>query len=393
MAALESQDFAEAIESFARAIANDPRVAAGYRYRARAYLGMNDRTKAIADYDSAIRLKPNDAQLHAERAAELLKQRRFLDAIADCDAAVQHEAGRVDVLVIRARAHASQGNSELAFADFQTAISVDPDRAAEYLTFRAKLHLECGNLQSALADANTALRVDGEHCLAYEIRALVHCELGDWPAAKRDYSEASRDEGNLSARMGRLSVLHRLEEWSEAILVADELLAKSPGLIPAYDVRARAHLALGQHDRAFADFTAIVDKLPNRAIGYSLRGQAYEQSGDYLAALQNYLQASNCEPNDAGTLNQLAWLYATAEAVKNPIRAKEFATRACERSSFSEPAYLDTLAAACAELGDLALAITWMEKAILIEDREEYRATLAEFRARCATSVVGQTEA
>jgi tetratricopeptide (TPR) repeat protein len=382
MAALEAEDFPEAVEAFTRAIAHEPRVAAGYRYRARAYLALNDRPRAIADYDVAIRLRPNEAQLHAERAAELLKQRRFADAIDDCNTALQLEAGRVDVLAIRARAYAESGNAELAFEDYQTAMQVDPDHAAEYLTQRAILHHDCGNPTTAITDADAAIRLDPNHGQAYEIRAMAHQELGNLAAAERDYAEASRDEANTTAQLGRLAVLYQLEEWNDVISLAHELLAKHPHFVQLHDYRGRAALALGGTAAALADFTVLVEKLPRRAIGYTLRGQAYEQANDYSSAVQNYLQALQREPNDAGTLNQLAWLYATAEPVKDAAKAKEFATRACERTGFADAGYLDTLAVACAEHGEVAAAMSWWEKAVQLDDRPEYRERLELLRTR-----------
>ena len=86
--------------------------------------------------------------------------------------------------------------------------------------------------------------------------------------------------------------------------------------------------------------------------------------------------------SDAGTLNQLAWLLATNAAVLNAVQAKELATRACELSSWGEAGHLDTLAVACAELGELAEAMKWMERAVQLEDREEYRERLAIWRAK-----------
>jgi tetratricopeptide (TPR) repeat protein len=380
-AALEAGDYPEAVESLSRAIAADPRVAAGYRLRAKAYLALGDRPKAIADLDAAIRYRPNDVQAIAERAAELLKQRRFADAVADCDTALRLDPGRVDLFAVRGRAHALLGESAAAFADFDAAIHADADRAAEHLTQRAKLHLECGDPRAAIDDADTALRLDDECLLAYEVRALAHRDLGELRNAADDFERAARDPSAIAPRVGLLFVLHQLQEWVALAAAADELLARAPELPQALELRGRAALALGEPAQARSVFTWLIEKLPNRATGYALRASAHEAAGDAPSAVRDYLQALKCEPDDAGTLNQLAWLLATNDVVRNALQAKQLATRACELSSWGEAGYLDTLAVACAEQGELAEATAWIEKAILLDDRDEYRERLAKWRA------------
>ena len=58
-------------------------------------------------------------------------------------------------------------------------------------------------------------------------------------------------------------------------------------------------------------------------------------------------------PRSAATFNQLGWVWATCPDpdIRNGERARECATRACELTEWTEPGFLDTLAAACAECG------------------------------------------
>ena len=113
-AALQADDFHEAVDCFTRAIELKPNVAAGYRYRAFALLGRKDRPAALKDFAEAIRLKPDDPQLRFERGLELYKQRSYDAAAADCDAAVRLDAGRADALGLRGRCFAALGESERA---------------------------------------------------------------------------------------------------------------------------------------------------------------------------------------------------------------------------------------------------------------------------------------
>ena len=73
----QTGDFREAVECFTRAIRLRPNIAAGYRYRALAYLEMGQRTDALNDLDQAIRLVP--------RINEFLRQEvtRYATVVSD----------------------------------------------------------------------------------------------------------------------------------------------------------------------------------------------------------------------------------------------------------------------------------------------------------------------
>jgi serine/threonine-protein kinase len=84
--------------------------------------------------------------------------------------------------------------------------------------------------------------------------------------------------------------------------------------------------------------------------------------------VRDHLDALKRDPRSAAAFNQLAWVWATAPdpGVRNGPRAKECATRACELTDWSDPGPLDTLAAACAELGEFTDAAAWQEKALAL---------------------------
>ena len=90
---------------------------------------------------------------------------------------------------------------------------------------------------------------------------------------------------------------------------------------------------------------------------------------EYDQAIKDFTESLRLSPDDPSTLNELAWLLATCpeDKYRDPLRAISLAMIACESSSWYNPDYLDTLAAAYADSGDFESAVlyqTWaMERA------------------------------
>jgi tetratricopeptide (TPR) repeat protein len=153
----------------------------------------------------------------------------------------------------------------------------------------------------------------------------------------------------------------------------------------AYYNRALIYSKAGDYSRAIADLSEYIQLTPRDGAGYAARAKAFIAQRDYQRAQADLREAEGLAPQDSRALNSLAWLRATSpeDSLRDGNTAVSEARRACELTKWKNKYFIDTLAAAYAEVGDFDQAISYEEKAIRGlsgELRKEDEAHLALYR-------------
>ena len=211
-----------------------------------------------------------------------------------------------------------------------------------------------GDNDRAIADYNEAILLSPEYAFAYASRGYAWRQKGDIDRAIADYSEAIRLDPNYA--------------W-------------------AFASRGSAWRDKGDLDRAIADYGAAIRINPKDVWAYNDRANAWRAKGDRSKALADYDSATRADAKNHGYFNEVAWMLATDPGFAgHGKRAVELATQACELTSWRNPYYLDTLAAAYAAAGNFEQAVRWQEKALefpdFAENGKDAAGRLALYRSR-----------
>ena len=172
----------------------------------------------------------------ADRASDCQKPSEPALAIPACTAEI--EGGGVDTvwaLNNRGLARAAKGDLLGAIADYDRALSIDPDHAPT-LSNRGNAHAVLGDMLKALADHDRAVAIDPDYVAAWHNRGVDHEELGQYRDALNDYRKAiSLSPGHRGSHIGLATAnckLGRVKASTEARLVAIQ-----KGLIDAIEMQ------------------------------------------------------------------------------------------------------------------------------------------------------------
>jgi serine/threonine protein kinase len=109
----------------------------------------------------------------------------------------------------------------------------------------------------------------------------------------------------------------------------------------------------------------VPNPLPNPALAQELLARRRMSNGDFAGSVAAWKEAIRLDPRGSLTLNNLAWVLATGpDEIRDGKQAIALATRACELTAWKQPVFLDTLAAAYAEVGKFDQAVEFQKKAL-----------------------------
>ena len=304
---------------------------------------------AQEDLTACLRSKPDRFWLVLQRGFALAEQgagepesdaARFLDAATD-DYARASELAQGDdqtfaLLVNQGLLAVRRGDLERADAEFGKAIATQPDRLEAYLN-RAEVRRRRGDVAGALADCDRAIalrpgqpmlwarraglveagRSEGwlERAIADQTEAIRRACDGDDP---RDRASDLVDRGRYLAVAGRLT---------ESLADCDAALRLDPANARAHLTRVEGLLHLKRAEEAIRSCNAVLGEgdEANSRLGLTpgdradlifARGMAYEDRGDYPAAIRDYTRVLTIRPHSVAPLARRGWSYLVSEAYK-----------------------------------------------------------------------------
>ncbi len=250
------------------------------------------------------------------------------------------------------------GKPAEAAEQFRQALAIRPNYAKAVNSLGACLYLQ-GNSGEAMEHFRRAMELDPKLATAYNNLGMALLKQGKLDEAERQYRQLVEiDPTNLDAHHALAVILRKRGKPDEAVAQCRAAVAASP-------YSAAAHYLLGQSQ------------------------QAAHQTADAVA---QYREAIRLDPDHVQALNNLAAMLATSSdaACRDGAEAVRLSRRACALTNHSDPRLLGTLAAAHAEAGQFAEAVTIASKALQIARTKRQEPLAAALQQRLRMFKAGQ---
>ena len=198
----------------------------------------------------------------------------------------------------------------------------------------------------------------------------------------------------MSIGQARLDEAFKLAESGkadEALQRIDGIIASNPDNWRAHFLKAAVLVLVKRQDNALQEIDFSIKLARKSNVSQSLLAELYSSKARTCIDARRYEDAKRAldgaihiDPSDTTSMNDLAWLLATAPEprVRNPHRAVALAKKCCGMSHWTNAYSIDTLAAAYAAAGDFGQAVRYQQLAMQALNKSERADQLAAMQDR-----------
>lgn len=284
-------------------------------------------------------------------------QSRNNEGIAVLGEFIKSNPDHPEAIALRAGFNIRLGKNDLAQEDIDRALELDPELALGYAV-RAYLNSVIGGKDGEVqADLEKSLQLDSKIALVYALRGDAALKSGDFVSAQADYQRALELEPYYVSPQIYLGDAYLYQnKFNEAIQEYDAALSLVSEDSHIYYQRGLAKLNLQIYEGAIADLTSAIEKDNTQFPGsYVLRGIAYSAIGQYDKALADYEKAIEINPSDPTAFSNAAYLISQQEN-GDYQKALAYVSQALELEEPDRLITLDTQGFVYYRLGEFELA-------------------------------------
>jgi tetratricopeptide (TPR) repeat protein len=178
------------------------------------------------------------------------------------------------------------------------------------LRVEAEAHRALDDWEKALETLDEALNRDPFFAGAYELKARILTEQGDYVEAQAAAEEAARLEPqSQNVQVLFANIKFQTKSYGAAIDTYSKVLSLNPTNVEALLNRGRAHLKLGRLEEAYFDAVDAIEIVPDRPEAYRIKGEAEFRARQFRNAINTYGTLIQKLEDGGGTAQSIATAY------------------------------------------------------------------------------------
>jgi protein O-mannosyl-transferase len=321
---------------------------------------------------------------HGKLGEALAASGRLPEAEAEFGEAIRIHQAYFPILCSLASRLRASGKSEAALSLFSQAVQLRPQDATAHYNLAIAL-ADQQRVREAIAQCNEALRLDPDLAPAHNNLASLLLDQGKAADGLTHALTALRLKPDLpQAHFNAGNALFLQEKFADAAAHYAAAARLDPGHAGVRLNLGKALINQDKFEEAIPQLEEAARIQPGNAEPHQVLAAIYSSSKRAREATQAYATALGLDPNWAEGLNSLAWLRATHtnSAIRDGAQAVQLAMRACNLTGSTNAAFLETLAAAYAQAGMFAEAVSYQQMAhdVATAQGQDNQAALARHR-------------
>lgn len=218
---------------------------------------------------------------------------------------------RVIALRWRGDSYRHLRHDDQAIADYNQAITIDPDYAWAYAG-RAETYRWLEQYDKAVADFEKAIELEPEFVWAIAHRGEMYRKLKENEKALADFNKAITLDPNLAWVIASRGELYRImEQYTYALADLDQAIELNPNYAWAIASRGQTYRKLQQFDAALDDFNTAVKLNPDYYWAIAGRAQTQRKLKQYEDAVDDFSRAVDLNPGYAWAVAERGKTYRT----------------------------------------------------------------------------------
>jgi tetratricopeptide (TPR) repeat protein len=258
-------------------------------------LKLGEANSAIGTLQQALGTSPQELSSSILLALARLSTRDTQGAEAALKQACANAPKSADARLALAHYYTALGKLPVALAEFQLALSLDPDNHAALFNV-AKMQNTLG--QKREAEANFKRLAGSSDKMFKAVHALFLFGEGRGAEAVPEFERLARaDSSDRQARTWLVAAYQRVGRTQDAQTILDQALKKNPRDAEALLQRGELYQATGKYSEARRDLTDVLRQKPDSAELHYVISKLHQASGETLTQRQELAETLRLNPN------------------------------------------------------------------------------------------------